>query len=171
MSWRREPTRDSVSGRKRKRGCGVRWMVRRPCRGRQKPARQNLGPAGGRVRRAADAPLRSRSRSGKSAAPALPAAARRPPSPPGDILAVRPRPETGSRVGLVDASAGGATLGAVHTDLPATVPTTYWHRLPDGRVQCDVCPRACKLGDGQRGLCFVRAGTGDGVVLTTYGRS
>jgi pyruvate formate lyase activating enzyme len=52
-----------------------------------------------------------------------------------------------------------------------TVPTRYWHPLPDGRVQCDVCPRACKLRDGQRGLCFVRAREGDGVVLTTYGRS
>jgi pyruvate formate lyase activating enzyme len=38
-------------------------------------------------------------------------------------------------------------------------------------VQCDVCPRACKLRDGQRGLCFVRAREGDEVVLTTYGRS
>ena len=52
-----------------------------------------------------------------------------------------------------------------------TIPTKYWHALPDGRVQCDVCPRACKLRDGQRGLCFVRAREGDGVVLTTYGRS
>jgi pyruvate formate lyase activating enzyme len=38
-------------------------------------------------------------------------------------------------------------------------------------VQCDVCPRACKLRDGQRGVCFVRMREGDGVVLTTYGRS
>ena len=52
-----------------------------------------------------------------------------------------------------------------------TVATTYWHRLDDGRVQCDLCPRACKLRDGQRGVCFVRAREGDGVVLTTYGRS
>ena len=52
-----------------------------------------------------------------------------------------------------------------------TVPTRYWHALADGRVQCDVCPRACKLRDGQRGLCFVRAREGDAVVLTTYGRS
>jgi pyruvate formate lyase activating enzyme len=53
----------------------------------------------------------------------------------------------------------------------ATVPTRYWHRLEDGRVQCDVCPRACKLRNGQRGLCFVRASEGGEVVLTTYGRS
>src|SRR5574339_69803 len=53
----------------------------------------------------------------------------------------------------------------------ATVPTKYWHTLEDGRVQCDVCPRACKLREGQRGVCFVRAREGDEVVLTTYGRS
>jgi pyruvate formate lyase activating enzyme len=54
---------------------------------------------------------------------------------------------------------------------PAIVPTTYWHRLEDGRIQCDVCPRACRLREGQRGLCFVRAREGDEVVLATYGRS
>jgi pyruvate formate lyase activating enzyme len=51
------------------------------------------------------------------------------------------------------------------------VPGRYFHKLPDGRVQCDLCPRYCKLQDGQRGLCFVRAREGDGIVLTTYGRS
>jgi pyruvate formate lyase activating enzyme len=51
------------------------------------------------------------------------------------------------------------------------VPTEYWHRLDDGRVQCDLCPRFCKLRDGQRGLCYIRARRGDGIVLTSYGRS
>jgi pyruvate formate lyase activating enzyme len=50
-------------------------------------------------------------------------------------------------------------------------PTRYWHRLDDGHVQCDVCPRHCRLREGQRGLCFVRAREGDAIVLTTYGRS
>lgn len=50
-------------------------------------------------------------------------------------------------------------------------PARYWSRLPDGRIQCDLCPRLCKLRDGQRGLCFVRGRSGDGMVLTTYGRS
>ncbi|MFC4998656.1 AmmeMemoRadiSam system radical SAM enzyme [Dactylosporangium cerinum] len=53
----------------------------------------------------------------------------------------------------------------------ATVPTVHWHRLGDGRVQCDVCPRACRLHEGQRGFCFVRQCEGDEIVLTTYGRS
>jgi pyruvate formate lyase activating enzyme len=53
----------------------------------------------------------------------------------------------------------------------AVTPGRFWHPLPDGRIQCDMCPRFCKLHDGQRGLCFVRARQGDGMVLTTYGRS
>jgi len=53
----------------------------------------------------------------------------------------------------------------------STVPTRYWHKLDDGRVQCDLCPRFCKLHEGQRGFCFVRACEDDQVVLTTYGRS
>jgi pyruvate formate lyase activating enzyme len=51
------------------------------------------------------------------------------------------------------------------------VPGRYWHTLEDGRVQCDLCPRLCRLRDGQRGMCFVRANQGDRMVLTTYGRS
>ncbi|MGH8582208.1 MAG: AmmeMemoRadiSam system radical SAM enzyme [Gammaproteobacteria bacterium] len=54
---------------------------------------------------------------------------------------------------------------------PGDFPTQYWHPLADGRVQCDVCPRACKMHEGQEGLCFVRANHGGQVVLTTYGRS
>jgi pyruvate formate lyase activating enzyme len=50
-------------------------------------------------------------------------------------------------------------------------PARYWHALADGRIQCDVCPRICKLHEGQRGLCFVRARQDDALVLTTYGRS
>lgn len=50
-------------------------------------------------------------------------------------------------------------------------PGRWWSRLADGRIQCDLCPRECRLADGQRGFCFVRAREGDGLILTTYGRS
>ncbi|WP_433611872.1 AmmeMemoRadiSam system radical SAM enzyme [Dactylosporangium sp. CA-139114] len=53
----------------------------------------------------------------------------------------------------------------------AVVTTAHWHRLDDGRVQCDVCPRNCRLHEGQRGFCFVRQREGDEIVLTTYGKS
>jgi pyruvate formate lyase activating enzyme len=52
-----------------------------------------------------------------------------------------------------------------------TVATDYWHLLADGRVQCDLCPRFCKLHEGQRGLCFVRQNQNLQIVLTSYGRS
>ena len=47
----------------------------------------------------------------------------------------------------------------------------WWHALDDGRIQCDLCPRDCRLHDGQRGACFVRMREGDRMILTTYGRS
>ncbi|MHB8455532.1 MAG: AmmeMemoRadiSam system radical SAM enzyme [Acidiferrobacterales bacterium] len=54
---------------------------------------------------------------------------------------------------------------------PSSYPARYWHRLEDGRIQCDLCPRDCKLHEGQRGACFVRQRIGDEMILTTYGRS
>ena len=53
----------------------------------------------------------------------------------------------------------------------SSYPARYWHWATDGRMQCDLCPRDCKLHEGQRGACFVRAREGDRMVLTTYGRS
>ncbi|MCF8207794.1 MAG: AmmeMemoRadiSam system radical SAM enzyme [Rhodoferax sp.] len=53
----------------------------------------------------------------------------------------------------------------------SSYPARYWHANPDGRIQCDLCPRDCKLHDGQRGACFVRARQGNQMILTTYGRS
>jgi pyruvate formate lyase activating enzyme len=50
-------------------------------------------------------------------------------------------------------------------------PGRWWHELGDGRIQCDLCPRDCKLHEGQRGLCFVRKMENGRMVLTTYGRS
>lgn len=52
-----------------------------------------------------------------------------------------------------------------------TVATQYWHQLADGRIQCDLCPRFCKLHDEQRGLCFVRQNLNNQLVMTSYGRS
>jgi pyruvate formate lyase activating enzyme len=57
-------------------------------------------------------------------------------------------------------------------DMPESkYPGRWWHRLDDGRIQCDLCPRDCRLHEGQRGACFVRMREGDRMILTTYGRS
>ncbi len=59
----------------------------------------------------------------------------------------------------------------INSNDPSIVAGRYWHYLDDGRIQCDLCPRACKLKEGQRALCFVRARQNNQIVLTTYGRS
>lgn len=55
--------------------------------------------------------------------------------------------------------------------ISSDVATDYWHQLDDGRIQCDLCPRYCKLHTGQRGACFVRAEKDAEIILTSYGRS
>ncbi len=61
------------------------------------------------------------------------------------------------------------------TDLAAPsesrYPGRWWHAIEGGRIQCDLCPRDCKLHEGQRGACFVRKIQDGAMVLTTYGRS
>jgi pyruvate formate lyase activating enzyme len=54
---------------------------------------------------------------------------------------------------------------------PGIVAGEWWHRLPDDRLQCDLCPRNCKLRVGQRGFCFVREAGSEGMLLTSYGRA
>ena len=61
--------------------------------------------------------------------------------------------------------------GTIMRQPPEFYPTKYWHRLDDGRVVCDLCPRQCRLRDGKRGACFVRQAHEGEIVLTSYGRS
>ena len=49
-------------------------------------------------------------------------------------------------------------------------PGRWWHAEGD-KIRCDLCPRACLVGDGQRAFCFVRENRGGQMVLSTYGRS
>ncbi len=50
-------------------------------------------------------------------------------------------------------------------------PARWWHRREDGRIECDLCPRSCRLKEGQRAFCFVRANEGGEMVLDSYGCS
>jgi pyruvate formate lyase activating enzyme len=51
------------------------------------------------------------------------------------------------------------------------VKADWWHRLPDGRFQCDLCPRECKIPPGKHGFCFIREANEEGIILTSYGRA
>ncbi len=52
-----------------------------------------------------------------------------------------------------------------------TITTEYWHKVDNGKIQCDVCPRFCQLLPGQKGFCFVREASENEIVFTSYGLS
>ena len=54
---------------------------------------------------------------------------------------------------------------------PFTVRGEFWHPLADGKLQCDLCPRHCRMSEGQKGFCFVREVQDGAVCLTSYGRA
>ncbi len=47
----------------------------------------------------------------------------------------------------------------------------WWKDLGNGTLECRLCPRHCRLHEGQRGFCFVRQNQGGRLISTTYGRS
>ncbi|MHB2020931.1 MAG: AmmeMemoRadiSam system radical SAM enzyme [Candidatus Xenobia bacterium] len=55
---------------------------------------------------------------------------------------------------------------------PVDIPVArWWQPLQDGRIECLLCPRRCRLHEGQRAFCFVRQNLRGEMQLTTYGRS
>ncbi|MBT1178073.1 AmmeMemoRadiSam system radical SAM enzyme [Bifidobacterium callimiconis] len=72
---------------------------------------------------------------------------------------------------MIDQTTTVAYSAHDQTDTGHDAAPRWQHALPDGRVQCDLCPRGCRLADGQRGFCFVRSNHGGRIVCDTYGRS
>ncbi len=67
---------------------------------------------------------------------------------------------------------GSMPTAALRDELePGVVRGDWWHGLEDGRIQCDLCPRFCKLHEGQKAFCYVREARDGEVVLTSYGRA
>ncbi len=64
-----------------------------------------------------------------------------------------------------DAHAARVALG------PGVIRARWWRPLEDGRAECTLCPRTCRLREGQRGFCTVRQAREGGIALTAYGRS
>ncbi|WP_005036794.1 AmmeMemoRadiSam system radical SAM enzyme [Holophaga foetida] len=47
----------------------------------------------------------------------------------------------------------------------------WWRSLEGGRVLCELCPRGCRLADGDKGFCQVRRAEGHALVTDAYGVS
>jgi pyruvate formate lyase activating enzyme len=47
----------------------------------------------------------------------------------------------------------------------------WWEPQPDGRLLCTLCPRFCRLGDGQAGFCYIRKNEGGKLVSLGYGKT
>lgn len=39
-------------------------------------------------------------------------------------------------------------------------PARWWRAEPDGRLLCYLCPRYCRIGEGQAGFCYIRTNVG-----------
>ncbi len=50
-------------------------------------------------------------------------------------------------------------------------PARYWHRDTDDRLACTLCPRLCRLHEGQTGFCAIRAAQDGELVQLSYGRT
>ena len=50
-------------------------------------------------------------------------------------------------------------------------PARFFEREEDGRLLCTLCPRECRLGEGQAGFCYVRQNQGGEMVSLAYGKS
>lgn len=52
-----------------------------------------------------------------------------------------------------------------------THPARWWHAASDGKLVCTLCPRYCRLGEGQAGFCYIRKAEGGQMVSLGYGRT
>jgi pyruvate formate lyase activating enzyme len=48
---------------------------------------------------------------------------------------------------------------------------SWWHAEEDGRILCTLCPRYCRMGDGQAGFCYIRKNIGGKLYSLGYGTS
>ena len=47
----------------------------------------------------------------------------------------------------------------------------WWHGESDGKILCTLCPRFCRMGEGQAGFCYIRKNIGGKLFSLGYGTS
>jgi len=83
---------------------------------------------------------------------------------------------TGAAAGIAASSGLGAGLRNLYAfggQAPnlAHVEARYYKKLPDREVECELCPRKCRLGDKERGYCGVRQNDGGTYYSLVYGKA
>jgi pyruvate formate lyase activating enzyme len=66
-------------------------------------------------------------------------------------------------LGRLYAFHGGVSLSHVEA--------RFYKKLPDREIECQLCPRACRLGDKERGYCGVRENEGGKYYTLVYGKA
>lgn len=51
------------------------------------------------------------------------------------------------------------------------VEARYYKKYPDREIECELCPRVCRLGDKERGYCGVRENQGGTYYTLVYGKA
>ena len=59
------------------------------------------------------------------------------------------------------------TLGG---NIDELTPAKWWEPAEKNKLLCTLCPRYCKIGDGQPGFCFIRQNHGGKLYTIGYGR-
>jgi len=49
-------------------------------------------------------------------------------------------------------------------------PAKWWEPTDNNKILCTLCPRYCKIGDGQPGFCYIRQNHGGQLYTIGYGR-
>ena len=47
----------------------------------------------------------------------------------------------------------------------------WWRTEADGKILCTLCPRFCRIGDGQAGFCYIRKNIDGKLYSLGYGTS
>jgi pyruvate formate lyase activating enzyme len=47
----------------------------------------------------------------------------------------------------------------------------WWHKEADGRILCTLCPRLCRMAEGQAGFCYIRKNIAGKLYSLAYGTS
>lgn len=54
---------------------------------------------------------------------------------------------------------------------PETPEARWWETDEKGKILCTLCPRFCRMGEGQAGFCYVRQNVGGKLYAASYGKS